>query len=182
MKKLSIRHNVLDSFIKPGYSILHKSSAINQAEMPVELPGSNVNIRPEDKTNFGQITDVLEKDVQNTENKLQAKLTPSPDELKDWALRWSVLQYYKNMNIDPSYEVTKTEGADKTIRQMAPSKEIIYKLWLDKLLELNRRKDKFKLNDDQLNEATDKGIPQGGAFEKRLERYREDFMNMTNFK
>ena len=150
-----------------------------KAELAIELPGApaeNTKIEPNKKINFGQIVDILDKSVQSESANIQSKPKPSQNEIKDWAFKWSVAQYYKNMNLDPTTEIC--DERNMFLRQYAPNKDLIHKLWLDKLLELTREQNKYKIEDATYSDAVSDGIPQGGAFEKRLLRFREEFISM----
>lgn len=153
---------------------------VRAAELPIELPGAageNTNIQAEPKINFGQFIEALEKDTQLENNKFEAQQNIKQDDLNRWARKLAFLQYYKNLTLNPETPITKAYGDEKTIRQLAPNKDAIYNLYLDKLEELRRRSDKFKFSDEKFNEVLSDGIPQGGAFEKWLERHREEIMN-----
>lgn len=170
-----VDQNSLDKFNKLVYNV-------RRAEMAIELPGApaeNQTISPSPKLNFGQFLNILENDVNQEEQKLSSALNPTQNDLIRWTRKWAFLQYYKSINIDPQQPITKTDGEDTTLRQLAPNKETIYKLYLDKLEELKRRNDKYQLLNDKFDDALYNGTPQGGAFEKWLERYREEIMNKT---
>jgi len=163
----------LDNFTKMVHSI-------RQAEMAIELPGApaeNTQIAPLPQLNLGQFVSALEQDLRVEETQLQSKQAPTENDKSRWARKWSFLQYYKSMNANPETEITKNIGDDKTMRQLAPNKQAIYNMYMDKLEELRRRSDKYKLSDEEFNQALDGGTPQGGAFEKWLERHREEIMN-----
>lgn len=170
---LDAKANSIDNFKKLVYNI-------RQAEMAIELPGApahNSQIAPVPKLNLGQFMGALEQDLKQEEANMQAKQVPTENDKSRWARKWSFLQYYKNLNLSPEIEITKTDGDDKTMRQLAPNKQTIYNMYIDKLEELRRRSDKYKLSDEEFNQALDGGTPQGGAFEKWLERHREEIMN-----
>jgi hypothetical protein len=153
---------------------------VRAVELPIELPGApaeNQEVKPEPKINFGQFLDAIEKDLQLDNHKFGTLQNIKQDELNRWARKLAFQQYYRNMNLAPETPITKVYGDDKTVRQIAPNKDTIYNLYLDKLEELRRRSDKFKFSDDKFNEVLSDGTPQGGAFEKWLERHREDIMN-----
>ena len=175
----------IDKFISLVHNTRHEQVVFcgeclkNKAELAIELPGApaeSINIEPDKKINFGQIADILDKSVQKESENIQSKPKPSQNEIKDWAFKWSVAQYYKNMNLDPATEIC--DERNMFLRQYAPNKDAIYKLWLDKLLELTREQNKYKIEDATYSNATSDGIPQGGAFEKRLLRFREEFVSM----
>lgn len=153
---------------------------VRKAEMPIELPGAageDADIKAEPKINFGQFLDALEKDVNLENYTLANKQPPKQDDLVRWARKLAFMQYYKNMSLPPETPITKAYGDAKTLRQLSPNKDAIYNLYLDKLEEFRRRSDKFKLGDEQFNEVLETGTQQGGAFEKWLERHREEIMN-----
>lgn len=186
IKKIALERSLLDCKVNE-YSLDNFTKmvhSIRQAEMAIELPGApaqNNQIVAPLKLNLGQFIDALEQDLRNEESQLQLKTqtkqAPTENAKSRWARKWSFLQYYKNMNLSPEIEITKNDGDDKTMRQLAPNKQTIYNMYIDKLEELRRRSDEFKLSDEEFNQALDGGTPQGGAFEKWLERHREEVMN-----
>jgi hypothetical protein len=170
-----VDQNSIDKFSELVYNV-------RQAEMAIELPGApaeNKSISPVSKLNFGQFINILEQDVAQEEQVLSSKSNPTQNDLIRWARKWAFLQYYKAINISPEQPITKTDGDDTTLRQLAPNKDTIYKLYLDKLEELKRRTDKYQLLNDKFDNALYNGTPQGGSFEKWLERYREEIMNKS---
>ena len=163
----------LDIFKNLVYNIRH-------AEMAIELPGApaeDKSIAPVAKINFGQLVGAIEEDFNNEERTLSYTSNPTQTDLLRWARKWAFLHYYKAININPDQPITRNYGDDTTLRQLAPNKETIYKTYLDKLEELKRRNDKYKLIDEKFDDALYGGTPQGGGFEKWLERYREEIMN-----
>ena len=107
----------------------------------------------------------------------------SDNDLKRLALKSAVYEYYMNLPYDPDTVAVDYEGdltarhdnreIDKTDIDLSPHKNAIYNIWMDKLGKLIRDK---KLSEVEYDEAATRGIPQGGAFEKQLDRYRQDFM------
>lgn len=164
-------------------SILDKSGVLVKfAEMMPSVPGApNIYVRPNSVPTFNKLIDILDKFLRAEEQKLQADKHPSPNDIKRWALKAAVSDYYKGLGIPPEQwpdlKVSDVVGSDLTTRQLAPDKSAIYNIWLQKLDTQTRVEDKNKLSMDEYDEAVQKGAPQSGAFEKMLERYREDFMN-----
>jgi len=141
--------NSIDNFIKTINNIRY-------AEMAIELPGApaqNFNIQPVQRLNFGQFIAAIERDVNNEDAVKKSNLTQT--DINRWARKFSFLQYYLNLNKSPEEEITKADGDGKTIRDFAPNKDEIYKIYLDKLEELRRRSDHLKLDDQKFNEILD---------------------------
>ena len=163
--------------------ILRMTNTIHKfAELMPTVPGApDEYVRPDSVPTFNKLLAILEQNVNQETNEITADQHPSPNDMRRWALKSAVLDYYKGMNMTPEQaaelKVTNSAGSNRTIPQLAPSKRPIYDIWLQKLDALTRAGDKFKFNPDEYQEAIDKGTPQGGAFEKMLDRYREQFMS-----
>lgn len=175
-KIAEIRHAKIADILK-NTNTIHKF-----AEMMPTVPGAPEEyVRPNSMPTFNKLLAVLEQNVNQETNEITADQRPSPNDMKRWALKSAVLDYYKSMNMAPEQaaelKVTNSVGNNRTIPQLAPSKKAIYDIWLQKLDALTKASDKFKFNPDEYQEAIDRGIPQGGAFEKMLDRYREQFMS-----
>lgn len=136
--------------------------------------------------NLGKLRLVLEKMLDEERVSIENDPAPSPEDLKRLALKAAVLDYYNDLECEPEMSVVDKGGdltprrdnqdEDETDFDFAPNKNKIYSIWMDKLKNLIMRNDKYKLDDVEYDESFEKGTPQGGAFEKLLDRYRKDFM------
>ena len=140
--------------------------------------------------NLGKLRLVLEKLLNKERDSIENDPAPSPEDLKRLALKAAVLDYYNELECEPEMSVVDKGGdltprrdnqdEDETDFDFAPNKNKIYTKWMDKLKELIMREDKYKLDGAEYDESFDKGTPQGGAFEKLLDRYRKDFMEQLS--
>jgi len=147
------------------------------AEMIPGLPGApDEYIYPDSMPTFNRLMDILEREEAAEINSLQLDRSPSDTDIERWALRAAVLEYYRNLGIDYEEVVSETLGDDLMKREFAPNQEDIYVIWLRRLDEQSRSDDKHKLSMDKYDEAVNRGFGRGTAFEKQLDRYREDFM------
>jgi len=160
-------------------NILNKTdNIIKFAEMMPSVPGAPEEyVRPNSVPTFSKLVDTLEHSLKQEEDSIVGDPRPSPNDIKRWALKSAVLDYYNSLSIDPMMKVTHGVGELVTVDALAPNKRSIYNIWLQKLEAQHRAEDKYKLSVDEYNEAIERGIPQGGAFEKLLDRYREEFMS-----
>ena len=153
-------------------SKLLKKIAFNEAELAnIALP------------TLGKIRLVIEKDLKAEQHRLENDPAPSPNDLKRLALKSSVYEYYMDLNYNPDIVAVDYYGAmilrrddkevDKTDFDLAPNKNDIYNRWMEKLSRLIREN---SLSKAEFDESIERGTPQGGAFEKQLDRYRKDFM------
>ena len=136
-----------------------------------------------DLPTFGKFKMIIEKDLEEEQRRFDNDFTKSDVDLKRLALKQSFLEYYNNLNYAPDIPIADFESdmtlrrddkdVDKTDYDFAPNKNEIYGLWIEKL---NRYIREEKLNKNEYDEAVDRGTPQGGAFEKQLDRYRKDIM------
>jgi len=152
------------------------------AEMMPTVPGApDAYVRPNSMPKFNNLLNVLEQFFRVEDNRLQVDQRPSANDLKRWALKAAVLDYYKGLGVRPEQmtelNVADFVGSDLTTNMLTPNKDAIYNIWLQKLDNLTRSDDKYKLSMEEYDEAIQRGAPKSGAFEKMLERYREDFMN-----
>lgn len=133
--------------------------------------------------NLGKLRLVLEQELKNEEADLDSKVSPSENDLKRWALKSAVYDYYMNLPYDLETVAVDYVG-DLTARRddkdvdnsdvdLAPNKNKIYNIWMEKLAKLIRDK---KISQYEFDEAAERGTPQGGAFEKQLLRFRTEFM------
>lgn len=132
---------------------------------------------------IGKLRDVIEKDFKEELNKYKNDFNKSDVDLKRLTLKEAFLEYYNNVDCSPDVVVVDYEG-DMTLRRdnkrldgtdfdFAPNKNKIYAIWMDRL---KRYVNDGRLNVEEYDESADRGIPQGGAFEKQLDRYRKDIM------
>lgn len=158
------------------------------AEMGLELPGAPEqkllpeNI-PERMPNLGQLRAVLEKELQKEQQHFDNDTHQSDNDVKRLALKEVVLDYYNELPNDYETPVVDYEGdmtlrrdnqeTDETDFDFAPNKNNIYSRWMDKL---QRYIKDGKMSPAEYDEASERGTPQGGAFEKQLDRYRKDFV------
>lgn len=142
------------------------------------------NFEQHNLPSLGKLCLVLEKQIENESREIDAKLSASENDFKRLALKEAVYEYYMDLPYPPDtiavdYEGDLTarrddEDVDKTDVDLAPNKNEIYSRWMDKLSKLIREN---KISEAEYDESADRGIPQGGAFEKQLDRYRQEFMN-----
>lgn len=128
---------------------------------------------------FGNLIAILEKEVADEKTQMESKYMPSQNDLTRWALKSAVLSYYQGLNIQPDAPIVESRYDDRLTDALAPDFDVIAKIWLQKLDELKRRNDKYTLNADEVDKAESDLFDgmQGSAFEKQLDRYREEFMN-----
>ena len=147
------------------------------AELMPGLPGAPEQyVYPDSMPTFSRLMDVLEQDTQSELNSLQLDRNPSDTDIERWALHAAVLEYYKLLGVDFEEVVVESYGDDLMRRDLAPNQEDIYIIWLRRLEEQTRSDDKHRLSMDKYDEAVNRGFGRGTAFEKQLDRYREDFM------
>jgi hypothetical protein len=104
--------------------------------------------------------------------------TPSQTDKERWALKWAVLEYYKNLRLQVpgATRVIDNPASGKTIHQYAPNTDAIYALWTNKLKDLTKEDGVNNFDITRYDENLDRGTPRGGAFEKQLQRYRAEFI------
>jgi len=132
---------------------------------------------------LGKFRLIVEKDLKEERRRLENDPTPSENDLKRLALKESFYEYYMDLNYDYETPVVDYYGAmnlrrddqdvDMSDFDFAPNKNEIYQRWMDKLSRYIREE---RLSDAEFDEAAERGTPQGGAFEKQLDRYRQDIM------
>jgi hypothetical protein len=132
---------------------------------------------------FGKLKMVIEKDLKEELNRYQNDYNKSDTDLKRLALKSAFLDYYNELDYDPETTIVDYYGdmtlkrdnveEDNTDFNFAPNKNKIYQIWMGKLERYVRDN---KLSESELDEAAFRGIPQGGAFEKQLDRYRKEIM------
>ena len=132
---------------------------------------------------LGKLRLIIEKDLKAEQHRLENDPAPSPNDLKRLALKSAVYEYYMDLDYEPDVVAVDYFGGmtlrrddkdvEKTDFDFAPNKNNIYNRWMDKLTRLIREN---RLSKAEYDESAERGTPQGGAFEKQLDRYREEFM------
>jgi len=156
------------------------------AEEPINLPGApaeNPSLNPDGdiKPLFGNLISLLEQEVTEELDRLNLRRVPSQNDLTRWALKDAVLAFYQGLNLPPNTKIVQTVFDDRLVPQLAPDFDVIHRMWLDRLYNLTRRDDKFTLESGEYEKA-EKDVAEnetgmrGSAFEKQLDRYREEFM------
>ena len=127
---------------------------------------------------MGNLISVLEQEVVLEKAKVESKALPSQNDLTRWALKDSVLANYQGLAFPIDKPIVESRYDNRLIDELAPDFDVIAKIWFQKLDELQRRNDKYTLNTDEFDKAEvdlSSGM-QGSAFEKQVDRYREEFM------
>ena len=132
---------------------------------------------------LGKLRMIIEKDLKDEYNRFKNDADQSDVDLKRLTLKEAFLEYYNNLNYDYDTIIVDFESdmtlrrddqdVDKSDFDLAPNKNEIYQRWMEKLNRYVREK---RLSEHEYDEAYERGIPQGGAFEKQLDRYRKDIM------
>jgi hypothetical protein len=166
----TIRHNGLNKAGKYKRCTLCK----NILASIIDLDEKPIDILPK----FGNLLAILEQEVNEENNNLSRKHLPSQNDLTRWALKNAVLAYYKNLNVPVDKPIIESRFDDRLVTELAPDFDVIAKIWIEKLDELKRRDDRYSLNMDEFDkaEADLKEAMRGSAFEKQLDRYREEWM------
>jgi hypothetical protein len=160
---------------------------IISSEMGVELPGAPGQIyvepTPKELPTLGKLKMIIEKDLNNEQQRLANDPNQSDVDIKRLALKSVFFDYYNELDyphdtIIVDYESDMTlrrddQEVDNTDFDLAPNKNKIYRKWIEKL---NRYVREGRLKEQEYDEAIERGIPQGGAFEKQLDRYRKEIM------
>jgi hypothetical protein len=130
------------------------------------------------KPRFGNLLAVLSQEVADEKAKVESKNFPSQNDLTRWALKDAVLAFYQGLNMPENTVVVDTLYDDRLVTQLAPDFDVIARIWMDKLKALVYRQDKYSLDDEEMEkaEADLADGMRGSAFEKQLDRYREEFM------
>jgi hypothetical protein len=124
---------------------------------------------------LGGLRTVLQQMVTEEQNQYKGQL-PSQTDLKRWALKMAVLEFYNSLQHDPQTAVLKELGKYEMTDGLAPDTSIIYEMWLRHLGDLAKQHDANQLGIKQLDRARERGIQQGGAFEKQLQRFKQEFL------
>jgi hypothetical protein len=143
-----------------------------------DIVNVDTNLENELKPKFGNLISILEQEVFDEKNKIESKNFPSQNDLTRWALKDSVLSYYQGLNIPENMVVVDTLYDDRLISKLAPDFDVIAQIWIEKLNRLLYNTDKYALEKDEIDKAESDladGM-RGSAFEKQLDRYREEFM------
>lgn len=171
---MSAIHNVRHKGIsKAGKYTRCKICRAIMTEIQME-PNEVADILPK----FGNLLAVLEKEVAEERNYIEVKRTPSSNDLTRWALKDAVLAYYQGLNMPAETPIVESRYDDRLVDDLAPDFDVIANIWLQKLDELKRRNDRYTLNLDEFDKAEadlNDGM-RGSAFEKQLDRFREEFM------
>lgn len=160
-----LRHNSSNN-CQDCLTIKAQLGIVNDAPPQVQLP------------TLGHLREILEENANSEWNSFGR--SPSSNDIKRWALKAAVSDYYNSLNYDVSNPVIDIPGSLRAINHLAPNKEWIFKSYVDKLNSMVQRNDAYRLDHREFDESYDRGIPRGGAFEKQLDRYREDFMYQLN--
>ena len=127
---------------------------------------------------YGNLLDVLEKEAVEEKVAIEATETPSQNDLLRWALKDAVLAYYQGLGFEPDKPVVHSKSDTRLIPDIAPDFDKIAVIWLQRLDELARRDDKYCLLMDEYDKAEEdlSGKMRGSSAEKRIDRYREEFV------
>jgi hypothetical protein len=183
--------NILYKIIDTMHKIKHRGSinscdiCAKYADFASELPGApyqNLSFAPTQLPTLSNLWSVLERNSMTERAQIESDPAPSQTALERFALKDAVLEYYKSLNIDANTQIVDGFGKDTALPPFAPNKESIYNIWCQKLYDLNRRNDKYHFDGKAYKHNIERGSPQGGAFEKQLDRYRDEFMNQIWFK
>jgi len=177
-----LRHN---SITRAGrYTRCKYCKHILAEEIPGAVPTTETNMPvPQEQEQdvlpkFGNLIAVLEQEVNEEIARMERVRMPSQNDITRWALKSAVLEFYKNMNVPEDTPIVINRGDDRLITELAPDFDVIAQMWTQKLDELQRRDDKYGLimeEFDKAEEDLNDGM-RGSAFEKQLDRYREEFM------
>lgn len=127
---------------------------------------------------FGNLMQILEEEAQEETAIVERRRMPSQNDLTRWALKDAVLSFYQGLNFPDDLPVVTNRFDDRLVTELAPDFDVIARVWLEKLDELKRRDDKYTLILEEYDkaEADLQDGMRGSAFEKQLDRFREEFM------
>lgn len=125
---------------------------------------------------LGRLIATLEQLVAEEQTQY-TRQAPSQTDIERWALKSAVLDYYKGLGLPGTTKVIDNPTQPKTIHQFAPDKGVIYGIWLSKLADLTKKTDANQFALPKYDQDVERGTVRGGAFEKQLLRYREEFVN-----
>lgn len=127
---------------------------------------------------LGQFRQLIDKDVKQEEQTID-----SPTDLKRLATKEAILDYYNRLEYDPETQIVDYEGSlrlrrdnqktDSTDYDFAPDYSKIYEIYMDKIRTLVRHS---QLHRTEYDEAAERGIIRGGAFEKQLTRLIKEYL------
>jgi hypothetical protein len=153
---------------------------VKMAEVKQELANPTPDAQNVVKTlsldlSLGRLITTLEQLVAEEQAQYQNQ-APTQTGIERWALKSAVLDYYKGLGLPGTTKVIDDPTKLKTAREFAPDKKAVYGLWLKKLADLTKKDDVNQFAIPQYDQDVERGTVQGGAFEKMLERYREEFV------
>jgi hypothetical protein len=125
---------------------------------------------------FNRLLATLEQLVIEEQAKYKNQ-APSQTDIERWALKSAVLDYYKGLGLQGSTIVVENPTQPKTIHEYAPDTNKVFTIWQQKLADLTKKTDVNQYALPKYDENIERGTPQGGAFEKQLQRYREEFVS-----
>lgn len=145
------------------------------ANIELEYGSNDQNV---EMPRFGNFLSLLESEVRQEQDEMARKRLPSQNDLTRWALKDAFLAFYQGLNLPEDLVIVDNKFDDRLISQLAPDFSVIAQIWMQKLDELQRRKDKYALVTDEYDKAEADLIEgmRGSAFEKQLDRFREDVM------
>lgn len=132
------------------------------------------DIRPR----FGNLIHILQQEADSERKNVEQKYMPSQNDITRWALKEAVLEFYKKKNMADDFVVVEDSDDERLVTPLAPDFDVIAGLWMQKLDFLQHRDDKYALEPQEYDKAGNDlsdGM-RGSAFEKQLDRYREEFM------
>ncbi|KKM82349.1 hypothetical protein LCGC14_1320450 [marine sediment metagenome] len=156
------------------------------ADMAIEMPGAPAEqeYKPDKededtyKLRFGNLIAILKQEVSDEESRIESMRFPSQNDITRWALKKVVLNFYQGLNLPENVVVVDTLYDDRLRTELAPDFDVIYIAWMKELDALQRRNDEWALQSEEYDKAEadlEMGM-RGSAFEKQLDRYREEFM------
>lgn len=152
------------------------NSSLELPGAPLENPDGRIN---EYLPKFGNLIFEIKKDIKEEIERMNSMEIPSQNDISRLAFKQAVLDYYSGLNADLDDKVMVSRNSNRLVPKFAPDFYEIYDLWIDKLNEYKLRDDKYGLIDDEFYLALDdlQDGMRGSAFEKRLDRYREELVN-----
>lgn len=166
--------NTIDA-VSAIHKYLHKSASQDECHLcDLYRVALDTDIRPR----FGNLIAILQEEVNNEKTSVESKHLPSQNDLTRWALKSSVLEFYKNMNMPDDLVIVETQYDDRLLPKLAPDFDVIANLWIKKLEYLQHQNSKYMVEPEEYDkaEADLQDGMRGSAFEKQLDRFREEFM------
>lgn len=180
IRKLAVdlKENDVDRAIRAQlcHGELEKASTLEDVNLVFKKYSDIFDNVSERLPTLGNLLEILKKELDTEEYNMELEDKPSNADITRLALKNAVYEYYSRIKMDQSTPAVSVYGDDRTIANLAPNKKIIFKLYCDTLNSNINSGDKFDVSNDLYDEILAAGIPKGGAFEKRLDRYREEFM------